>query len=120
MPFPAMLAPQGSYQNPAVTGSLFGATGRRVKPPAEARLAAGNVGSPGTRPVRCWHPSTTAEAKESASSAMTRLTVQPAQPAPESLPPRKPGEDSADAIRASRAGELFSKSSRLDACEADI
>ena len=40
--------------------------------------------------------------------------------APESLPPRKPGADSADSIRASSAGELFSKSSRLDACEADI
>ena len=40
--------------------------------------------------------------------------------APESLPPRKPGDDSAASIRASRAGELFSKSSRLEACEADI
>ena len=46
--------------------------------------------------------------------------MQPAQPAPESLPPRKPGAASAASIRASSAGELFSKSSRLEACEADI
>ena len=38
----------------------------------------------------------------------------------ESLPPRKPGDSSAEAIRASSAGELFPKSSRLEACEADI
>ena len=45
--------------------------------------------------------------------------MQPAQPAPESLPPRKPGADSAASISASRARELFSKSSRLEACDAD-
>ena len=40
-------------------------------------------------------------------------------PTSRSLPPRNPGLASAASTRASRASELFSKSSRLDACEAE-
>ena len=45
--------------------------------------------------------------------------MHPAQPAPESLAPRKPGLASAASTSASRACELFSKSSRLEAWEAE-
>ena len=43
-----------------------------------------------------------------------------AGPHTESLPPRKPGAWSAASTRASSAGELLAKSSRLEACEAVI
>ena len=88
----------------------------RPKAPSAAR----QMWISGVMPVSRAYAVRTASAKSPARSVRTRLTVQPAQPAPESFPPRKPGAASAASIRASSAGELFSKSSRLEACEADI